>query len=101
TAATSASHTTAATSATTLVSEITQAATQFLASLDDKQRAKATYTFTDTERTRWHWTTPSGFPRHGLPLHEMKQSQQDLALALLHKSVSDRGFQKALDIISL
>lgn len=101
TAATSASHSTAATSATTLVAEITQAATQFLAALDDKQRAKATYTFTDAERTRWHWTTPSGFPRHGLPLKEMNQSQQDLALALLHKSVSDRGFQKVLDIISL
>src|SRR5207253_2168978 len=62
TTATSALQTTAATSATTLVPEITQAATQFLAALDDKQRAKATYAFTDAERTRWHWTTPSGFP---------------------------------------
>jgi len=100
-AATTASNTKAATSATTLVPEITQAATKFLAALDDTQRAKATYAFTDAERTRWHWTTPSGFPRHGLPMKEMNQSQQDLALALLHKSVSDRGFQKALDIIAL
>lgn len=95
------SRTVAATSATALVPEITQAATQFLAALDDQQRTKATYPYTDAERTRWHWTTPSGFPRNGLPLKEMNQSQQDLALALLHKSVSDRGFQKVLDIISL
>jgi hypothetical protein len=101
TSATLASRTTAATSAAALAPEITEAASKFLAALDDKQRAKATYAFTDAERTRWHWTTPSGFPRHGLPLKEMSQSQQDLAFALLHKSVSDRGFQKALDIISL
>lgn len=84
-----------------LVADVTRAATACLASLDDKQRAKATYAFTDAERMRWHWTVPRNFPRNGLPLREMSQSQRDLALALLRASVSDGGFQKALDIISL
>jgi hypothetical protein len=84
-----------------LASGIAQAATQFLASLDDGSRAKATYAFDDSERQRWHWTTPSGFPRNGLPLREMNQDQRGLALALLHASVSEAGYQKALDIMSL
>jgi hypothetical protein len=80
---------------------MTAAATQFLAALDDAQRAKATYAFDDAERTRWHWTTPSNFPRNGLPLREMNQQQKDAALALLQSSLSPVGFQKTLDIMSL
>jgi hypothetical protein len=85
----------------TLAPDIGRAATEFLASLDDPQRAKATYAFGDAERVRWHWTTPRNFPRNGLPLREMGRAQRDLALALLRTSVSDGGFQKALDIMSL
>jgi len=85
----------------TLVASITPAALAFLNALDDNQRTKATYTFTDSERLRWHWTTPANFPRNGLPLREMSQPQHDLAMALLQASVSKNGFQKALDIISL
>ncbi|MGH2523282.1 MAG: DUF3500 domain-containing protein, partial [Anaerolineales bacterium] len=84
-----------------LVADIARGATEFLASLDDNQRTKATYAFGDAERTRWHWTTPRNVPRNGLPLREMSQSQRDLALALMRASVSEGGFQKALDIISL
>jgi hypothetical protein len=50
---------------------------------------------------RWHWTTPRNFPRNGLPLREMTPAQRDLALALLQSSVSEAGYYKALDIISL
>jgi hypothetical protein len=42
------------------------AASAFLGSLDEGARAKATYAFGDSERQRWHWTTPRGFPRNGL-----------------------------------
>ena len=107
-AATSAPAATAAIAAPTpeatpemLVVDIARAAAEFLESLDGNQRAKATYAFTDAERVRWHWTTPRNVPRNGLPLRETSQGQRDLALALLHVSVSDGGFQKALDIISL
>ncbi len=78
------------------------AASQFLIGLDEAQRTKATYVFADTaERTRWHWTTPGGFPRNGLPLRDMAKDQRDAALALLQASVSDKGFTKALNIMTL
>lgn len=90
-----------ATPAPALAAEVAQAATGFVALLDDGQRAKARYAFDDAERTRWHWTLPRNFPRNGLPLREMQAEQRDAALALLQASVSPAGYQKALDIISL
>jgi hypothetical protein len=84
-----------------LAAEIGQAATQFLASLDDAGRSTATYDFGDAERQRWHWTTPAGFPRNGLPLNEMNPDQRSLAMGLLRASVSPAGYQKVLDIMSL
>jgi len=90
-----------ATATPELASGMALDATRFLGLLDDSQRTKATYAFTDSERTRWHWTTPSNFPRNGLPLREMATDQRDQALALLQTSLSAGGLQKALDIISL
>ena len=93
--------TTATAPSALLAAGIAQAATQFLASLDDAAQSKATYAFGDTERQRWHWTTPAGFPRNGLPLTEMNPDQHDRAMDLLRASVSPAGYQKALDIMSL
>jgi Protein of unknown function (DUF3500) len=93
--------TTATAPSALLAAEIGQAATQFLASLDDATRPKATYAFDDAERQRWHWTTPAGFPRNGLPLSEMNPDQRGVALDLLRASVSPTGYQKALDIMAL
>lgn len=84
-----------------LSSEMALSATAFLSLLDEAQRTKATYGFTEAERTRWHWTTPRNFPRNGLPLREMAPEQRDQALALLQTGLSAAGFQKALDIMSL
>ncbi len=84
-----------------LASDMALKATQFIDLLDDGQRTKATYAFADSERTRWHWTTPRNVPRNGLPLREMATDQRDQALALLQTSLSAGGLQKSLDIISL
>jgi hypothetical protein len=84
-----------------LIDNIAAHAARYLDSLDDSQRAKSTFAFDDPELTRWHWTTPGGFPRHGLPLRQMQPAQRDAALALLQSSHSAYGLQKALDIISL
>jgi hypothetical protein len=73
----------------------------FLDALDANARTKATYAFSNEERFRWHWTTPAGFPRNGLPLREMNDSQQALALALLRTGSSEVGYKKMLDIMSL
>jgi len=81
--------------------QMAQAATRFWGALDPAQQTKATYSFGDEERLRWHWTTPGNFPRNGLPLNEMTEEQKTLALALLQTSVSEAGFTKALDIMSL
>ena len=84
-----------------LSTQMAQAATRFWGALDPTQQTKATYSFGDEERVRWHWTTPRNFPRNGLPLNEMTADQKTLALALLQASVSAAGFTKALDIMSL
>jgi hypothetical protein len=90
-----------ATPAPTLAGDLALAAGRFLGLLDDRQHSKATYAFSDSERTRWHWTTPRNFPRNGLPLREMSPEQRDQALALVAVGLSPAGFQKALDIMSL
>lgn len=84
-----------------LANNIAQATTRFLESLDNARLDKATYAFDDAERFRWHWTTPGGFPRNGLPLTEMTPAQKDAAFALLQTSLSPQGFQKAREIMSL
>jgi hypothetical protein len=84
-----------------LIANMVQAATGFLASLDPAQQEKAAYAFEDGERFRWHWTTPRGFPRNGLPLAEMSEAQQTLAFTLLQAGVSGAGMEKALNIMSL
>jgi len=86
---------------TTLINDIASHTTRYLDSLDQSQRTKTAYAFTDPELTRWHWTTPSNFPRNGLPLSEMGTPQRDTAFALLQTSLSAYGLQKSLDIISL
>jgi hypothetical protein len=85
----------------TLINEVANAATRYVELLDESQRAKSSYSFSDPELTRWHWTTPGNFPRNGLPLRDMGTSQRDAALALLGASLSAYGMQKSLDIISL
>lgn len=84
-----------------LTASMSQAATAFLQTLDAAQQQQATYDFGDAERFRWHWTTPGGFPRNGLPLRQMNDEQKAAALHLLQSSLSEAGFQKALNIISL
>ncbi len=86
---------------TTLIGEVTNAAKRYLDSLNAAQRTKSSYAFTNAELTRWHWTTPSGFPRNGLPLREMQANQRNAALALLQTSLSASGLQTAFNIIAL
>jgi hypothetical protein len=92
---------TAGPTVSTLINDMASQATRYFDSLDPSQRAKTSYAFNDPELTRWHWTTPSNFPRNGLPLREMQPPQRDASLALLQTSLSAYGLQKSLDIISL
>jgi hypothetical protein len=78
--------------------EMSAAALNFLAALTPEQKAKATFDFTDEERANWHFIPR---PRKGLPIKEMTQEQRLLAQALLASGLSNRGYEKAVSIMSL
>jgi len=77
---------------------MSEAAKQFLQSLNEEQRAKATFKFTDDERINWHFVP---WERKGLPLKEMVPAQQHLAHALLAAGLSSSGYMKAVTIMSM
>jgi uncharacterized protein DUF3500 len=70
----------------------------FLNSLTTEQRAQATYPFQDEQRFDWHFIPK---PRKGLPFREMTPYQKHLAHALLSAGLSQRGYIKAVEIMSL
>ena len=77
---------------------MTEAANHFLAALTPEQRGKATFPFTDAERSNWHYVP---IERKGLPLREMSPFQKHLASALLSAGLSQTGYIKAVTIMSL
>src|SRR5579884_675063 len=82
-----------------LVERMTEAASDWLASLSTDQRAKAVYGFpADDERTAWYYTpTEQG----GLPLAEMDPVQQRLAHRLIARGLSGPGYATAATIMGL
>jgi hypothetical protein len=79
-------------------SVMSQAANAFLASLTPDQKAKATFQFQDEERYNFHFIPRE---RKGLAIREMTPSQRALAQALLAAGLSQRGYIKAAQIMSL
>jgi hypothetical protein len=75
------------------------AASRFLASLDEDQRPAASWPFPGgEERQRWFYTpTDHG----GLPLGRMRPRQQQLAFALLAAGLSRPGYVTACTIVGL
>jgi hypothetical protein len=78
--------------------EMAAAAGKLLAALDADQRKAATFDFKSDERPNWFFIPKV---RQGLTLGKMNKEQRLLALALLHSGLSDHGFTKATNIISL
>jgi len=78
--------------------EMSAAAINFLASLTPEQKAKATFEFAGDERTNWHFIPRE---RKGLPIKDMAPEQRLLAQALLASGLSNRGYEKAVSIMSL
>jgi Protein of unknown function (DUF3500) len=75
-----------------------ETAKAFLASLEPEQRARATFQFQDEERFDWHYIPKE---RKGLPFKDMNSAQKHLAHALLSAGLSQRGYIKAVSIMSL
>jgi Protein of unknown function (DUF3500) len=71
---------------------------KWLASLDDDQRAGATFAFDDRERHVWAYTPGE---RAGLPLHDMRPDQRDAAMSIVAAALSERGTREVADIIAL
>ena len=67
-----------------------------LESLDDEQRARATFRYLDGERLFWYYPPLN---RHGLPLLAMTEEQQRLAKRVLEAALSEQGYEEACAII--
>lgn len=79
---------------------ITQAAAEFLASLNPEQRATTLFPVDTVEWRKWsniHRT----LMRHGTPFFEMTDAQRERAFALLKETLSAQGFETARDVMRL
>ena len=83
------------------VAEMVNGADQFLMSLSDSERSRATWAFEAEERERFHFVPPETFERNGFPLEDMSAEQRDLAHALLATGLSQKGHMTANEIIEL
>jgi hypothetical protein len=79
-------------------SAMADAASRFVASLDDAQKSRATFAFNSPERVNWHWIPRE---RKGLPIKSMKAEERALAFGLLNTGLSTKGMVKATTIMSL
>jgi hypothetical protein len=78
------------------VSQMTEACSNFLNSLNPEQKAKATYSYLDGERIFWYYPPLN---RHGLPLREMDAQQRKLAYAVMASGLTDKSYEQAKLII--
>ncbi|MGH7811238.1 MAG: DUF3500 domain-containing protein, partial [Candidatus Binatia bacterium] len=79
---------------------IREAAEAFLAALTPAQRSRTLFPVDTNQWRNWSNIHPT-LLRHGTPLFEMNDQQLDRALGLLRESLSQRGFEEALDIMHL
>ncbi len=79
---------------------IREAAEAFLVSLNAEQRAKTLFSVDTDQWRKWSNIHPT-LMRHGTALFEMNDDQRDRAFALLRESLSQRGFEEALDLMHL
>ena len=78
---------------------MSEAAGAFLAGLDKSQQAKAVLPYADKQRVDWHFI-PKDW-RKGLQIKEMTESQRKAAHKLLQTALSEAGYKKATQIMSL
>jgi len=85
--------------------QMTEAADQFLGSLPDELRKKATFEFDDPQRTKWFFTPQQDKDRNptrkGVRFEELNEEQKKKALALLKAGTSAKGYEQATTIMSL
>ena len=77
---------------------IARAASTFLASLEPRQRRRATFPLTDPERLNWHYVPRR---REGVAFKEMTPASRSAAHDLMKTSLSAVGYAKAVNIMRL
>ncbi len=78
---------------------VTNAANQWIETLDPDQRAQALRPFQDETRTDWHFIPKND--RKGVQLRDMTQTQKDAAFKCLQSVLSSVGYTKATEIMHL
>ncbi|MGF1535722.1 MAG: DUF3500 domain-containing protein [Elainellaceae cyanobacterium] len=79
------------------ISEMAERVTAFLQTLDPQQQ-QAVFPFDSAERLNWHYTPRS---RKGLSYKDMTHEQRQAAEHLLQFTLSEAGYQKVQDILTL
>jgi hypothetical protein len=82
-------------------SAMATAATRFVNALTPDQRQQASFAFNSDERLHWHFIPTETFPRKGLLVQSMNESQRKLAHDLLKAGLSQRGYLTASSIMDL
>ncbi|MEL6256161.1 MAG: DUF3500 domain-containing protein [Bacteroidota bacterium] len=79
-------------------SEMQMAAIDLLSSMSEEQKQYASFSFEVEERFNWHFTPKE---RKGLQFARLDQSQREKLSALMRTILSEQGYSKAQDIMSL
>ncbi len=77
-----------------------EAAKVFLASLDDKGRAKAAFEFMSPKKAGWSNLPVDFVPRNGVRLGDLAKAQRDAAMTVVAAVLSKEGYQKVIDIMN-
>lgn len=81
-----------------VVGQIVKAANVLLDSIDDSQREKLIFSFTDNEqRERWSNLPEGIFPRSGLRMGDLTAEQKQAVYGMLKATLSEEGFQQVID----
>jgi len=79
---------------------IRDAAEAFLGALSAELRVKTVFPVDTDQWRKWSNIHPT-LMRHGTPLFDMNDNQRDCAFALMRESLSQNGFEEALNIMHL
>jgi hypothetical protein len=93
------SHPPSAAGSAPVTARVVAAANDFLATLTEPQRSKATFGFTSSQRTGWSNLPTGVFQRNGLRLGDLTSPQREAALALIAAALSRDGYRKVTEIM--
>ena len=86
--------------ATGQTQRIVAAANAFLGTLDDTQRGKVSFDFTDgAQRKRWSNLPINMAERRGLRMGDLKPAQREAVMNLLAITLSKMGYEKVVGIV--